>query len=120
MADKGAKRGLGATGVGFQPRNYPLGSPQSRAAARGVLARRFADRKRFDTIIVSATPRPCGDVIRIGEWSEDKDGTLRRTSFLPPGMSMEEAERIISERTGRPMPSYGTENVIRKRLILDV
>jgi hypothetical protein len=53
-----------------------------------------------DLIIVSTIPRPRGDGIRIGEWSEDKDGTLSRTSFLPPGMSIEEAERIAAGQRG--------------------
>ena len=44
MADKGAKRGLGATDVGLKPGDYALGSPQSRAAARALLVRRFAGR----------------------------------------------------------------------------
>jgi len=83
-----------------RPGDYALGSPQSRAAARAILARRLAGRKKVDLIVTSSIPRPRGDGIRIGEWSEDKDGTLRRTSFLPPGLTMEEAERIVSGRTG--------------------
>ena len=54
--------------------DYALGSPQSRAAARTVLARRLAGQKRVETIIV--IPRPHGDGIRIGEWTEGEDGTL--------------------------------------------
>ena len=31
---------------------------------------------------------------------------------------MEEAERIVSERNGRPLAAYNTENVVLRRLIL--
>jgi hypothetical protein len=40
MADKGAKRGLGATDSSPRPGRFALGSWQSRAAARAMLVRR--------------------------------------------------------------------------------
>lgn len=83
----------------MNPGNYALGSPQSRAAARAILGRRLAGRKRTELIIISSVPRPQGDGIRIGKWSGCTDGTLTRTSFLPSDMTMDEAERIVSERT---------------------
>lgn len=78
------------------PGDYVLGSPQSRAAARAVLARRFAEREKFDLVVSSTIPRPRGDGIRIGKWSEGEDGRLTRVSFLPMGMTIEEAERIVA------------------------
>jgi len=72
-------------------------APQSRAAARAVLTRRFAGRKTVDLIVSSPLPCPRGDGIRVGEWCEGEDGTLTRISFLPRGMTIEEAERIVAE-----------------------
>jgi hypothetical protein len=83
---------------GARPGDYALGASQSRAAARAMLARRFAGREKFDLIVSSPIPRPGGDGIRIGEWCEREDGTLTRVSFLPTGMTLAEAERIVAER----------------------
>jgi hypothetical protein len=47
-----------------------------------------------------------------------RDGSLTHTSFLPRGMSMEEAERIVGERTGRSVAAYNKENMVRPRLIV--
>jgi hypothetical protein len=67
-----------------------------------MLERRFVAREKHDFVITSTLPSLHGDEIRIGEWSEGKDGTLRRISTLPPGMSMEEAERIVAARGQQP------------------
>jgi hypothetical protein len=96
MADKGSQKALGATQGGPQPGNYPLGSAQSRAAARVRLERRFAARERGELIVSHYMLAP--DQIRIGEWKEAWDGTLIRVSHLPKGMTIEEAERIVAER----------------------
>ena len=37
MANKRAEKGLGATDSGLRPGGFPLGSPQSRAAARSLV-----------------------------------------------------------------------------------
>ena len=98
MANKGAQRPLGATDSGLKPGEYPLGSPQSRAAARALLERRFAGRRRID--VVSSIPRPGGDGgIRIGTWIECDDGTLFRLSTIPSGMTIQEAERLVAVET---------------------
>ena len=79
----------------MKPSKYPLGSTQSRAAARALLERRFAGRRRID--LVSSVPRPGDDGgIHIGAWIECDDGSLFRLSTLPPGMTIEEAEQIVS------------------------
>jgi hypothetical protein len=93
MANKGGQKPPGATGAGPKPAEYPLGSPQSRAAARALLERRFAGRRRID--VVSSIPRPGGDgAIRIGTWIECDDGSLFRFSTIPSGMTILEAEQI--------------------------
>ena len=103
MANKGAQQTPGATGAGLRLGDYELGSPQSRATARALLERRFAGRRRID--IVSSIPRPGGDGgIRIGTWIEGADGSLFRFSSIPPGMTIEEAERIVSQPVWKPTP----------------
>jgi hypothetical protein len=89
----------------MKPGDFALGSNLSRAAARAVLESRFAARKRID--VVSSIPRPGGDgQIRIGAWQESADGSLFRFSTVPPGMTIEEAERIVkTEHVAKP-PSY--------------
>ena len=48
-------------------------------------------------------PRPGGDGgIRIGTWIGCDDGSLFRISNLPPGMTIEEAERIVSQPGWKP------------------
>jgi hypothetical protein len=85
---------------GLSPRPA-LGSPQSRAAARALLERQFVSRRRID--IVSSIPRPGGDGgIHIGDWIECDDGSLFRFSNLPPGMTIEEAERIVAQPGWKP------------------
>jgi hypothetical protein len=80
----------------MKPGDFALGSSQSRAAARALLACRFAARKRME--IVSSIPRPGGDGgIHIGTWTEGADGSLFRFSSIPPGMTIQEAERIVSQ-----------------------
>ena|ERR1035438_2919526 len=96
MANKGTQKPLGATVGGPQPGNYPLGSAQSRAAARARLERGFAAREREDLVVHHYELAP--DQIRVGEWNEAGDGTLIRVSYLPMEMTIEEAERIVAQR----------------------
>jgi hypothetical protein len=84
----------------MRPGDYALGSPQSRAAARAILARQSASRKRQDIIIVSSIPRPRGNGITIDQWKEGEDERLTRVSVLPSGMTMEEAEEIVMGHCG--------------------
>jgi hypothetical protein len=86
---------LPATAAGKGLGDLPLGSAQSRAAARALLERRLAGRNRLD--IVSSIPRPGGNgAIHIGAWSEAADGTLMRFCNIPAGMTLEEAEGIVA------------------------
>ena len=86
--------------MGVRPGDYPVGSPQSRAAVRAILERKSARRKRQDIIIiiVSSIPRPRGNGITIGQWTEGEEGCLTRFSILPPGMTVEQSEEIVSRR----------------------
>ena len=97
MLRRANEKSLGTSSEGAEPGDYALGSPQSRAAARAILERRFAGRRQID--LVSTVPRP-GNVggIYIGVWIECDDGSLFRFSSVPPGMTIEEAERIVAQR----------------------
>lgn len=116
MANNGAQDPLSATGAGMKPGEYPLGSVQSRVAARALLERRLAARNRLD--IVSSIPRPGGDgEIHIGAWSEAADGTLMRFSNIPAGMTLEEAEWIAAENSERRLSSESGNRNRRARYI---
>ena len=86
-----------------KPGDYPVGSPESRAAARALLEAKRAGRKRID--IVCRIPRP-GDngAIHFGNWIEKSDGSIFRISNVPPGMTIAEAERIVSQPGWKPSP----------------
>src|SRR5271170_2487688 len=83
------------------PAAFPLGSPQSRAAARGLLETRLAGRQRIQVVFSISRPNAQG-VIRIGDWTEGHDGTLFRTCNIPAGMTFEEAQRIVSQPGWKP------------------
>jgi hypothetical protein len=78
----------------------PLGSQQSRAAARAELERRGAGRRRIE--IICSISRPDGNGISIGAWKEGADGSLLRISNIPAGMTIDEAERIVSQQGWKP------------------
>ena len=80
-----------------------------------MLEARFAGRKRLD--IVSSIPRPGGHGgIHIGTWTECDDGSLFRFSSIPPGMTIEEAERIVSQPGWKPTPAPAESERIRPPL----
>ncbi len=109
MPTKADQKDPGTGGMVVRP--GALGSPQSPAAARAVLARRFAERKRVDIIIVSNIPRPRRNGITIGQWTEGEDGSLTRFSILPAGMTMEEAEEIASRDVADTVATTGLDGL---------
>jgi hypothetical protein len=61
--------------MGRKPGDYPVGSTESRAAARALLEAQRAGRKWVD--IVCSIPRPVnGGAIRVGTWIELPDQSL--------------------------------------------
>ncbi len=98
MINKGSRQALGATEGTIKPEAFPLGSPQSRGAARAKLQQQRAGRERIDLILDMGSGI---ENLKIGEWTEGEDGPLVRVSIIPNGMSMEEAERIWAERKAR-------------------
>jgi hypothetical protein len=83
----------------MKPGDFALGSGMSRAAARAELERRFAGRIARTVIVDLETD--CTEP-RIGEWREGADGSLGRVCALPKGMTMQEAERIVSQPGWKP------------------
>jgi hypothetical protein len=95
LATRAHEKGRRAAESGARPGDYAVGSPQSRAAARALLERRFAG--RIARTIIVDLEAGCTEP-RIGEWCEGADGSLGRVCALPRGMTMQEAERIVAER----------------------
>ena len=90
-------------GASLKPGDFALGSRQSRAAARAVLERRKTGQRRID--VFGSIPRPyTNSEIRIGTWQEGEDGVLFRYSNIPAGMTIQEAERIVSQPGWKPGP----------------
>ena len=100
---------------GARPANYALGSLQSRAAARALLARRFAGRKRLN-IILDIGSDSGSEGPRLGEWHEGADGRLIRFCYLPAGMELEEAERIVAQPGWKPSAQPAMREIERPPL----
>jgi len=77
------------------PGDFPIGSWESRAAARIQLFRRVDSRKRM-TIALSL-PRPGQDCSRVkfDDWRECPDGTLTRLVYVP----------LVWLKPGEPIPT---------------
>ena len=89
---------LAATDSTPKPGNFPIGSPESRAAARLTLEYASDNRERIQ--LLSHIPWPHGphqDHTRphVGPWQEWADGKLFRIVYVPPEMDVEEARRIL-------------------------
>jgi hypothetical protein len=95
--------------VNVRPADFPVGSPESRAAARAAVEQRRASQKRREFVLIHSVPRPnyegdpnfdpLGPIVH--EWHMAEDGVLERHCSIPPGMTLEEAERICIERKAR-------------------
>jgi hypothetical protein len=69
-----------------RPEEFPVGSAESRAAARAMLESRESSVRRVQIIMDIPRPRREGlPETRVGLWSEQPDGTLLRFLFVPPG-----------------------------------
>jgi hypothetical protein len=67
----------------MKPEDFPIGSPESRAAARKLLVRRIEGRKRIR--IIWSIPNPGEDNSRVhfGEWQKWEDDTLGQIVYVP-------------------------------------
>jgi hypothetical protein len=88
---QGTQKGLGATESGLRLSDYPLGSRQSRAAARALLG---------------ARRRAQGDT----NWRMARRRRWDAHAHQLPAYRDDEAERIVSERTEQPAAIYDSEN----------
>jgi hypothetical protein len=79
----------------MKPENFPVGSPESRAAARSLLIRRNGERKRLR--IISSIPSGGQDNsrIRFGRWQEWGEDTLAQLIYVPH----------VWVKPGEPLPS---------------
>ena len=81
----------------LKPGNYPIGSAQSRAAAR-ILAHQRQDLvERLDVILSGKVCRVSGDSSqpRATAWMKCPDGKLMRGLIVPDGMTTEEPQRRV-------------------------
>jgi hypothetical protein len=67
------------------PGEFPLGSPQSRAAARMRLEQLRAAQPQFELIHSIPRPRQDNSVVHEGEWVELENGQLMRLVYVPQG-----------------------------------
>jgi len=95
MVNKGVQGRLGATDSGMRPGCFPLGSPQSRAAARAMLESQSSGQRGM--IIFSSVPRPRSNGLNIGPWIDKANGRPVRIFQIPAGMTIEEAELIVAD-----------------------
>jgi hypothetical protein len=101
---------LSATALGpVRLADFQIGSPESRAAARAAVEQRHASQKRRELVIINDIPRPnresdpdfdpLGPIVH--DWHMADDGVLERVCLIPPGMTVEDAERICAEKKAR-------------------
>lgn len=80
------------------PEEFPLGSTESRAAARALLERREKGVRRIQMILDMAhrPPRRFEDSLgAVGPW-ELRDGILWRTILIPRGADEETKRRLLA------------------------
>ena len=81
-----------------RPEEFPVGSAESRAAARALLELHERGVRRITLIIDPAMrPRREGppDEASVGPWFIGKDGNLFRTALIPKGMDEETKRRLL-------------------------
>jgi hypothetical protein len=92
---------LPATDSAPRPGDFPVGSPESRAAARLMLRQRSTESQRIE--IITSIQRPAREWSDWTDktkpyatpWSETTDGRLMRMLYVPSGMTAYEARRIV-------------------------
>jgi hypothetical protein len=67
----------------MKPEDFPIGSPESRAAARMLLARRNDGRKRMRIIWGIPSPGEDNSRVHFGEWQEWEDDTQGQIVYVP-------------------------------------
>lgn len=79
-----------------RPEEFPLGSAESRAAARAMQELRERGIARLQIIFdIFDTPSHANLVPEVGPWYES-NGTLTRILFIPPGTDEETQRRLLA------------------------
>ena len=68
---------------GVMPASFPIGSVESRAAARILLSRRIDTRKRMTIVFNFGRGIKDPSRVHFGEWQEWPDGMLGRIAYAP-------------------------------------
>jgi hypothetical protein len=103
------KPNLLATENGVRPGDFPVGSAQSRAAARHLLKKRMEGLKRRETIIgINADRKP-----NAGEYGEDRRGSgeIGRLIGIPYGMTLAEGLRAVGGFTEEELAEQGLQEL---------
>jgi hypothetical protein len=79
---------------GARPGEFPLGSPESRAAARMFLNNQRDSRKRIEIVSNIARPDPDSAKPHVSPWSDFGD-ILMHVLYVPAGMTEEAARNIL-------------------------
>jgi hypothetical protein len=99
MKNQEHKRLLPATDSLPKPGEFLLGSMESRAAARARLQHLLESRVKTTFLIVGIGPKSKFlTKAEIGEWVENRDGSLTRTVLAPSVMSEEDALQIFGTK----------------------
>ena len=79
-----------------RPEEFPLGSMESRAAARAVLELRNMQVRRVQ--IVHSVPRPHQDNSKpnVGDWAPMIDGSFTRLVYIPAETDEETRRQILA------------------------
>jgi hypothetical protein len=100
MKNQKHKSPLPATDSMPGPGEFPLGSVESRAAARVRVQKSLEGRVRETFLLIGfGHSNPPRTKANIGEWFENKDGSLERNVSAPSDMSEEDALEIFGTRT---------------------
>jgi hypothetical protein len=81
------------------PEEFPIGSAESRAAARAMLNTREKSLRRRQIVIDMShrPPRPSENPLgTVGPWGLGADGNLWRTVMLPRGADEETKRRLLA------------------------
>ena len=80
-----------------RPDEFPLGSMESRAAARAMLEAQESGVRRLQIVIDAPRPRREGQPdTRVGPWCKADDGTMTRSVIVPPGTDEETLRRLLA------------------------
>lgn len=93
IENNGKSYGLVATHSSLHPADFPVGSAQSRAAAR-MLAEARVNQRRQSTVVIVGMWRGRENIV-IGDWHQDSHGGLVRTVSMPSEIGPDDSLRIF-------------------------